>query len=223
LEELRDRTKKLASEYIPKLYRVLMDDYHFSPQESRTKIERDCKDIWAADTIKKYLPSETKSLAKRKAGKISADIKRSKKKRAEPKLLVAIGSSQYSDVPNKGNDYCYNEDPVGINPTENIPPVTSTKKESRITQRTEDVWDEKSFHLSLLVDRHKDEILEEEENLQLAGGETASKGTLLLPSELAKQIYSYIKAAASKNIPDFKLEYNGTKIISISRLSNIES
>jgi len=225
LEELRNRARKLASEYIPKLYRALRDEYHFTPEQSRTKIERDCGDIWAADTIRKYLPAETKSLAKRKAGKISADVKKSKKKRAEHKLLVAnaTDSVQYSAVLNQGGD-CenYEEDPVGMNPTENIP-VAPAKKESSISQVAEEVWDEDSLHPSLVDNRLSDEAFEENENLLLAG-DIVESSNLLLPSKMAEQIYNYVKAALeSKIIPDFKLEHNGVRVISVRRCSEIKN
>ena len=83
LEELKNKKEKLANEYITKLYLILRDECR-SPEECRAKIESDCGDIWPEDTIRRYLPIEVKNTAKRKAGKISAEVK---KKRANEAML----------------------------------------------------------------------------------------------------------------------------------------
>jgi hypothetical protein len=67
---------------------------------------------------------------------------------------------------------------------------------------------------SLIADRLKDEALEELED-SLIGNECVSN-CLLLPSELAEQIYSDVNASwTSKIIPEFELEHNGIRIVSV--------
>jgi hypothetical protein len=225
IEELRNKSGKLASEYIPELYHILRVEDQLSPEDSRTKIENDCGDIWTKDTIRKYLPAETKSLAKRKAGKMSADAKKIKKKRIEPQLLVATttDSNQYSAVLNQGgNCNNYEQDPVGMNPTENSP-IASQKQKSSMPNEVENIWDENSLHHSLITNRYNNETWEEEENLLLAEDKVATSSSLLFPSNLAEQIYKYVRALESEKIPDFKLEHNGVRIISISRWSDIKT
>ena len=50
-------------------------------------IEHDCLDLWSKATIKKYLPPEAKDAKKQKAGKIGAENKSNKNKKAM--LLIA--------------------------------------------------------------------------------------------------------------------------------------
>lgn len=113
LDELRRRTDKLASEYIPELYYILKDEEKRPPEDCRAIIERDCGGMWSEDTIRKYLPPETKNATKRKAGTISAEVKKKKKERKQAaKPLVANASGQFSVIIDSGNS-------VEINPTEN--------------------------------------------------------------------------------------------------------
>jgi hypothetical protein len=74
-------------------------------------------------------------------------------------------------------------------------------------------WADDNFS-SLKADRLKDEALEELED-SVMGDECVSK-SLLLPSELAEQIYSDVNASwTSKIIPEFGLEHNGIRIVSV--------
>lgn len=69
---------------------------------------------------------------------------------------------------------------------------------------------------SLIADRLKDEALEEHEDSVL-GDEYVSK-SLLLPPELAEQIYSDVNACwTSKIIPEFELEHIGIRIVSVRK------
>ena len=99
LEELKKKKEKLASEYITKMYIILRDEECRPPEECRAKIESDCSDIWSEDTIRRYLPIEVKNTAKRKAGKISAEVKKKKANEAmikEAKPLVVKSGSRSS-------------------------------------------------------------------------------------------------------------------------------
>ena len=102
LEELKNKKEKLASEYITKMYIILRDEECRPPEECRAKIESDCSDIWSEDTIRRYLPIEVKNTAKRKAGKISAEVKKKKAKEAamvkEAKSLVVNSGSRSNAV-----------------------------------------------------------------------------------------------------------------------------
>lgn len=158
LAEARDKTDKLASEYITELYLILRNEEHHSPEECRTKIESDCGDMWSEDTIRRYLPPETKSAMKRKAGKVSAEVK--KKKKAKLLAATTANSGQYSAVLDS-DDNNYGHDSVEMNPTENGS-VEQKEPESRTFQGTADsqdsgnVWTE-DYYLTLIAERHKDE------------------------------------------------------------------
>jgi hypothetical protein len=228
LEELRNKKEKLASECITELYLILKEEEHRSPEECRAKIESDCSEIWSEDTIRKYLPLEAKNTTKRKAGKISAEIKKKKAKEAKPLVVHSGDSSSSSDQisalidsrsssSGSSND---SDNSVGMNPTENGS-VGQKKQESstfqeigdRDSQHSGNLWAEDYFS-SLIADRLNDEASEEEEDL-LMDGERVNK-SLLLPSELAEQIYSDVNASwTSKIIPEFELEHNGIRIVSV--------
>jgi hypothetical protein len=116
LEELRKKAKKLASEYVNKLYYILLNEKQYSPDDSRIKIIHDCSDIWTKRTIERYLPQEAKNVTKRKAGMISAQVRQKEK---DAKLLVAVGgdvsltSVDENSKKNKDNS-------VEMNSTENV-------------------------------------------------------------------------------------------------------
>ena len=88
LKELKSQSRKLAKTYVPKLYNILRDEEHLSTEESRAKVERDCRNIGTLNTIRKHLPPEAKNTVKRKAGKISAGVKKKMKEKTQPKLLA---------------------------------------------------------------------------------------------------------------------------------------
>jgi hypothetical protein len=223
LAEARDKTDKLASEYITELYLILRDEEQRPPEDCRAIIERDCSDMWSEDTIRKYLPPETKNATRRKAGTISAEVK--KKKKAKLLAATTANSGQYSAVLDS-DDNNYGHDSVEMNPTENGS-VEQKEPESRTFQEITDsrhsgnVWTEDYF-LSRIEDRHKDEKRELEEDLAMDEhvSECVSK-SLLLPSELAKQIYSDVNESRTSGIiPDFELEHDGIRIVSITKCSD---
>jgi hypothetical protein len=90
LEELKAKIRRLASEYIIELYYILRNEEKYSSDDCRTRITNDCSDIWTKSTIEKYLPQEAKNVAKRKAGLISAQVKK-KRERKGTEILVAVG------------------------------------------------------------------------------------------------------------------------------------
>jgi hypothetical protein len=222
LNELRKKWKKMTSEYIPELYNILRDEEQLSPEASRTRIEYDCSDIWTKDTIRKYLPPETKSATKRKAGKISAEVKKKKKERKEPKLLAAIAdTSQRSEV--LDNDHGTSDNSVEMNPTENgfvgqKEQELSSFGESTDSRDSTNVWTE-AYNSRLIVDRQKDEVWELLEDLSLDDCiSECVKKSLLLPSRLAEQIYLDVYETRSLGIiSDFELAYDGTQVISIRK------
>jgi hypothetical protein len=115
LTELKLRTEKLARKYIPMLYKILSEEERLSTEECRAKLQHDCSKIWAEDTIRKHLPAEAKSAVKRKAGKISAKVR---KDRREKEFLDVnannVGqSSVILGIESGGNNS------VGFDPTEN--------------------------------------------------------------------------------------------------------
>lgn len=228
LEEVRKKKEMLASEHIPELYLILRDEERLSPEECRAKIEDDCSDIWTEDTIRKYLPPETKSATKRKAGKISAEVKK-KKERKDLKLLAATASNsgQSSAVLDSDRD----RDNNGCNSVETNPTETGfvgqKEQESRTfqefpdSQHSSNFWTEDYF-LSQIEDRHKDERRELSEDLSMDENlsECASK-SLFLPSWLAEQIYLDVnESQASGIIPNFELEHDGIRIVSITKCSD---
>jgi len=88
LEDLKEKTKRLASEYVIKLYHILRNEEKYSPGDSRIRIIHDCSDIWTKSTIERYLPLEAKNITKRRAGMLSAQVNKEKK---NAKLRVAVG------------------------------------------------------------------------------------------------------------------------------------
>ena len=235
LEELKKKKEKLASEYITKMYIILRDEECRPPEECRAKIESDCSDIWSEDTIRRYLPIEVKNTAKRKAGKISAEVKKKKAKEAammkEAKPLVVNSGSRSSSchisssIGNFSSNSSHDSsNSVGMDPTENAS-VRQKKQgstafqEIKNSQRPEGVLTEDYFS-SLIADRLKDEALEELE-ISSIGDQYMNNKFLLLPSELAVQIYSDMNASrGSQIIPEFELEHDGIRIVSV-RMSKV--
>ena len=76
------------------------------------------------------------------------------------------------------------------------------------------------YFSSLIAERLKDEALEELENSS-TGDHQCMNRFLLLPSELAVQIYSDVNASqGSEIIPEFELEHDGIRIVSV-RMSKV--
>ena len=231
LEELKNKKEKLASEYITKMYIILRDEECRPPEECRAKIESDCSDIWSEDTIRKYLPIEVKNTAKRKAGKISAEVKKKKAKEAMIKeakpLVVKSGGRSSSGQMFALIDSCDSgrgsDNSVGVDPTENgsvrqDKQESSTFQEITNTRRTDSVLTEDYFS-SLITERLKDEALEELENSST--GDQCMNKFLLLPSKLAVQIYSDVVASqGSEIIPEFELDHDGIRIVYV-RISKV--
>jgi hypothetical protein len=76
LEELKQKGQNLANQYIVELYLILRYEEKLPPKDCRAKIEHDCLDLWSKATIRKYLPDEAKDTLKQKAGKMSAETKK---------------------------------------------------------------------------------------------------------------------------------------------------
>jgi hypothetical protein len=72
LQEARKRASGSAKEFIPKLYHILVDEENKTPEDARGIIEHDLLEYWAKETVRKYLPQETKDQEKVKAGKQGA-------------------------------------------------------------------------------------------------------------------------------------------------------
>ncbi len=227
LEEIRKKRELLASEYVPELYLILRDEERLLPEKCRVRIELDCEDIWNRDTIRKYLPPETKSATKRKAGKISAQVK--KKKRKEPKLLAAIATDtgQCSEVFDNDRDTSDKSDnSVGVNPTENSSVEQKEQESSPFrgigdSQDSRNVWTE-DYSSHLITDIQLDEFRELLEDL--SPDERISeclRDILFLPSRLAEQISLRVhESRVSGTTPNFELEHNGICITSVRLCSN---
>jgi hypothetical protein len=227
LAGLREKTNRLASEYIPELYYILKDEEQRSPEDCRAIIERDCGDMWSEDTIRKYLPPEAKNATKWKAGTISAEVKKKKKKErkqaAKPLVANTSDSGQFSVLIDSGSD-TGSSNSVEINPTENGS-VGQSKQESKSFQEVIDgqhsanVWTEDYF-LSLIAERRKDEALDREED---SIDECINK-YLLLPSELAERICLDVNESRTSGIiPNFELEHDGIRIVSVRTLDTKEN
>jgi hypothetical protein len=80
LKEAKEKQEKLAVQYIPELYYILLDEEKLQPEDCRARIERDCLDLWSRATIRKYLPPEAVNPEKQMAGKIGAKAKKRKQK-----------------------------------------------------------------------------------------------------------------------------------------------
>lgn len=113
LAELKLKREKLAKKYVPRLYMILRNEEHLPSEECRAKVQRDCGEMWAEDTIRKHLPAEAKNEVRRKAGKISAEIR--KKQRNEESLSANVNAAGQSSLilRTDGDNF------AGSNPTEN--------------------------------------------------------------------------------------------------------
>ena len=78
LLELRQKGQMLANKYIAELYNILREEEKLTPEDSRSKIEHDCIDLWSKATIRKYLPPEAKDIKKQDAGRIGGENKTEK-------------------------------------------------------------------------------------------------------------------------------------------------
>jgi hypothetical protein len=197
LDQLRERNRKLASEYINELYLILREEEHLGPEECRAKIESDCRDIWSEDTIRKYLPPEAKNKTKRKAGKISAEVKKRRKakeakleeekKEAQP-LIVNSGisgsgssSGQTSVLIDNGgggtSDRDNDDNSVGMKPTGNgsvgqREQKSSTFQKLKNNPESGNFRDEDTFPLQV-IERLRDEALQEfEDRIPVEGFKT---------------------------------------------------
>ena len=90
LLELRQKGQMLANKYIAELYNILREEEKLTPEDSRSKIEHDCIDLWSKATIRKYLPSETKDIKKQNAGRVGGETKNRKDK---PLLIVTAAEN----------------------------------------------------------------------------------------------------------------------------------
>jgi hypothetical protein len=112
LEEARSKTTATAKEYIPKLYHILVDEEHKTPEDARKIIEHDLLSYWAKATVTKYLPQDVKDEIKQEAGKkgaekkkimLLADGSRADKILAEPQIVTTKSDSN-NPVSPEGND-----------------------------------------------------------------------------------------------------------------------
>jgi hypothetical protein len=101
LEEARNQATSTAKVYIPKLFYILVNEEHKTPEDARKIIEHDLISYWAKATVTKYLPQEAKDEEKVKAGKEAAKA---------TNLILAGGqtvttkSDEISHVSPEGND-----------------------------------------------------------------------------------------------------------------------
>jgi len=72
LKEAREKAAGSAGVYIPRLFKILVDEDKHTPEEARAIIEHDLISYWARTTIRKNLPDEAKDEIKAKAGKEGA-------------------------------------------------------------------------------------------------------------------------------------------------------
>ena len=72
LQEARAKATGSAAIYIPRLFKILVDEDKHTPEEARAIIEHDLISYWARTTIRKNLPDEAKDEIKAKAGKEGA-------------------------------------------------------------------------------------------------------------------------------------------------------
>jgi hypothetical protein len=144
LAELKLKREKLAKKYIPKLYRILRNEEHLPSEECRAKVQRDCGDMWAEDTIRKHLPAEAKNEVRRKAGKISAEVR--KKQRNEESSSANVSDAGQSSLILRTNSDGDNF--AGSNPTES----GSVGRKEQESKTFHDSDANLTFKLSLLDD-----------------------------------------------------------------------
>lgn len=71
LEEAKLKGSNLAKDYIPRLYRELVEVEKLDPHDAGERIKKDLVDTWARTTIYENLPEEAKQEAKQEAGRQS--------------------------------------------------------------------------------------------------------------------------------------------------------
>lgn len=90
LKEARAKATGSAKEYIPRLYNILVDEEHKTPEDARRIIEHDLLEYWSKATVTKFLPHETKDEIKQEAGKKGAEKK---------KILLLADGSRAGNIP----------------------------------------------------------------------------------------------------------------------------
>ncbi|MGA7369280.1 MAG: hypothetical protein WBX01_09130 [Nitrososphaeraceae archaeon] len=114
LGELMSRREKLAKTYVPKLYKILRNEEKLPHENCYARVLQDCGKIWAEDTVMKYIPDEAKNTARRKAGKISAAVRKRQQKESVGANVSNTGQSSLVLGTNSSGDSS-----AGFNPTEN--------------------------------------------------------------------------------------------------------
>jgi|ERR1051326_2234906 hypothetical protein len=78
IDELKNKIKVHAKEYVPRLATALMDENKERTSSDIVEyIKKDCG-YWSRPTIERYLPDELKNKAKQEAGRASAEAKKIK-------------------------------------------------------------------------------------------------------------------------------------------------
>lgn len=71
LAEAKSKGSNLAKDYIPRLYKELVEVEKLEPRDAGERIKKDLVDTWARTTIYENLPEEAKQEAKQEAGRQS--------------------------------------------------------------------------------------------------------------------------------------------------------
>ena len=64
LEEAKKQGANLAKNYVPELYKILVEEEKLDPKDAGDRIKKDLALIWSLQTINKNLPEEAKHMEK---------------------------------------------------------------------------------------------------------------------------------------------------------------
>jgi hypothetical protein len=192
LAEVKQEAQKLAKQYIPELYTILRDEESLLPEDCRARIEHDCLGIWAKSTIRKYLPEEAKDPSKQSVVRIANEVKKLKK--------IAIPSmTQRSSG-------------VGINHTESD---SFVQNESQLSS-----FQNESISRFMMGNNPNSELQKSTIKVMpirnlIGTNPSQTNGVLLLPHNIAREIFHLVRESGVKFTTNFKLRHNGVEVTRI--------
>lgn len=183
LNELRQKSEKLANQYIVELYIILRDEEKMPPEDCRDKIEHDCVDQWSRATIRKYLPPESKDPKKRQAGKMGGE----NKKKA---MLLMAENTEHGARINLAEDDSYEQ-----NKQESQTFHNQLNQQLEARKPTQELYD-----ISKILDDKDSEIerlKQERVELQVKMTKVAN-GVIILSADLLVKMFSELRGREVK-------------------------
>jgi hypothetical protein len=192
LAELKQEAQKLAKQYIPELYTILRDEESLLSEDCRVKIEHDCLGIWAKSTIRKYIPEEAKDPSKQSAVRKANEVKKLKKTAMQLMVQSANG--------------------VAINPTESDSFVQNGSQSNS--------FQNESISQFMMGNNRNSELQQSTIKVtsirnQIGTYPSQTNGVLLLPHNIAREIFYLVRESGLTFTTNFKLQHNGLEVTGV--------